>query len=338
MTTLQAIAAGLRRTLHSPGVVLVLWLVNVAAAVPATWIVAVAIRRSVGSSLVHENLRAGLDMSWYGQYEAYADGLARTFTPAILGVGAFLDNLEAWVTGGLFTGYAGLVALGVAYAIIWALLLGGVVDRYAHPDEARGAGRFFRSGGRYFLRFLRLAVLSGVLYVLIYWFHRWLYGVIAELVRNVTTERVVLLSALAAVGATAVLLTMVHLCFTYAKVATVMEDRRSMLLAALRGVAFVVAHPFRTFGIYLGVAVISVTMLVVYGFFGPGVGQTDRTGVIVAFAASQVFLIVRLALRLSALGGAAALYRSLTAGKAPAAEAAEPPAAQEAIEAQPGPA
>jgi hypothetical protein len=320
MTTYQAIIAGLRRTLRSPGVVLLLWLVNVAAAAPAAWVVTVAIRDSVGSSLVHENLRKGFDMSWYGQYKAYAEGLERTFTPAVLGIGAFLDNLEAWVTGGLFTGHAVLVALGVVYAIVWALLLGGVVDRYANPDEARGAARFFRSGGRYFFRFLRLAALSGVLYALIYWFHRRLYAVIGEQLRDVTTERVVLAYALGAVLATAVLLTLVHLCFTYAKVATVMEDRRSMLLAALRGVAFVAAHPFRILGIYLALALVSVVLLVAYGFVGPGVSQSDRAAVILTFAASQVFLIVRLALRLSALGGAAALYRSLTVGDAPAIE------------------
>jgi hypothetical protein len=329
MTTFQAITAGLRRTLRSPGVVLLLWLVNVAAAAPAAWIVTVAIRDSVGSSLVHENLRSGFDMGWYGQYTAYAEGLERTFTPAVLGIGAFLENLEAWVTGGLFTGHASLVALGVAYAIVWALLLGGVVDRYANPDEARGVARFFRSGGRYFFRFLRLALLSGVLYALIYWFHRWLYGVIGEHVRDVTAERVVLAYALGAVFATAILLTFVHLGFTYAKVATVTEDRRSMLLAALRGVTFVVAHPVRTLGIYLGFAVVSILLLVAYGFVGPGIGQADRIAVIVAFAASQLFLIVRLALRLSALGGAAALYRSLTRGGAPAISA--PPTVEETI-------
>ena len=77
---------------------------------------------------------------------------------------------------------------------------------------------------------------------------------------------------------TAILLTVVHVCFTYAKAATVVDDRRSMLLAAIRGVAFVVAHPFRTFGVYLAPAIVSVVLLVLYGLMAPGGGQTTRVG------------------------------------------------------------
>ena len=40
-----------------------------------------------------------------------------------------------------------------------------------------------------------------------------------------------------------VLLTLIHMVFGYAKVATVVEDRRSMILAAFRGALFVVRHP-----------------------------------------------------------------------------------------------
>ena len=316
MSTLQAIMQGFRRTLSLPGVFLLLWLVNVAAAAPATWIVASAIEDAIGPSVVHEELRSGFDMTWYGEYQHYASGLARTFTPTVLGVGAFLDNLEAWLTGGLFTRFAGIVALCAAYALVWVLLLGGVVDRYAHPDESRGVTGFFRSGSRYFFRFVRLAVFSGVLYFVIYRLHQKIYREIGEHLRDVTTERTVLLYALLAVSFTAILLTVVHVCFTYAKAATVVDDRRSMLLAAVRGIAFVVAHPFRTFGVYLVPASVSVVLLVLYGLLAPGAGQTTRTAVIVAFAIGQVFLIVRLVLRLTALGGAVALYRSLTVDRA----------------------
>ena len=324
MTTLQAITQGFRRTARLPGVVLLLWLVNVVAAVPATWIVATAIEDAIGPSVVHEELRSGLDMTWYGEYQAYTTGLAKTFTPRVVGIGAFVDNLEGWITGGMFTRFAGIVALGATYALVWALLLGGVVERYAHPDETRGVAGFFRSGSRFFFRFIRLAALSGVLYFLVYRLHKRIYNEVGELVRDVTAERTVLLLALIAISLTGCMLTLVHVCFTYAKAATVVDDRRSMILAALRGAAFVVAHPVRTLGIYLVPAVVSVALLFLYGLLAPGGAETTWGWVIFAFALGQLFLILRLVLRLTALGGAVTLYRSLTVDRAVARSQPEP--------------
>ncbi len=324
MTTLQAISRGFRRTVGSLEVVLLLWLVNALAAAPAAWIVASTIEDAIGSSVVQEEMRSGFDMTWYGEYKVYASGLAKIFTPTVLGVGAFLDNLQAWVTGGMFTRFAGVVVIGAIYAMVWLLLLGGVVERYAHPDETRSFGGFFRAGGRFFFRFVRLAAISGMLYFLIYRLHHRVYDAIGERVRDVTTERTVLLYALLAVSLTAVLLATVHVCFTYAKAATVVDDRRSMFLAAVRGIAFVIAHPFRTFGVYLVPALVSVVLLVLYGLVAPGAGQTTRTWVIVAFAIGQAFLIARLMLRLTALGGAVTLYRALTVDRALDASGSEP--------------
>ena len=91
-----------------------------------------------------------------------------------------------------------------------------------------------------------------------------------------------------------------------------MEGRRSMLLAALRGVGFVIANPGRTLGLYYGVALVGALALAVYSLLAPGVGQSSWVGVLFAFVVGQLFLIVKLILRLALLGGETALYRSLT--------------------------
>ncbi len=310
ITVRGAIAEGLRRVVRWPGLLLMLWLVNLLFALPVALGVARSIERSLGASLVADRLRSGFDMEWYGVYAAEARGLETTFRPTVLGVGAFLDNLEGWATGGPAGALAALALLAALYGLVWLLLLGGVVERYANPAGPHSAQRLLGAGGRFYFRFLRLAAASGVLYLSIYALHRWLYGKLEYWTRDVTVERDVLLASLAVVGLTALLLVLVHMAATFAKVATVTEDRRSMLLALLAGLRFVLRRPLSVLGLYLGLALVSGVLLAVYHLLAPTAGPGTAVGVALAFLLAQGLLIVRLGLRLALLGGAISLYRA----------------------------
>jgi hypothetical protein len=317
LRTLGALRVGLLRPFRWPLLLAGLWLVGVLIALPATWIVADAIETSVGSSLVHEDLRRGFDTGWFGEFQHDSTGLARTFAPTVTGAGAFYGNLEGWLTGGLFRRFPGLVALGTAYAIVWAFLLGGVIERFADPRGKHSARRLLQSGGAFFFRFLRLALLSGALYFLVYLFKYHLMEWLAEAQRDLTSERVALLGSLLAYAVVALLLVLVHVIFAYAKIAIVTEERRSVLVAAFRGLGFVVFHPLRAFGLYFAVAVLSAVLLLLWSLVAPGVGQSSTTAVLLAFIASQVFLVVRLGLRLGLLAGEVELYRSVMGDSEP---------------------
>jgi hypothetical protein len=311
MSPVRAIASGFGRVLGSPGMVLALWLVNVAVALPLAWVLTASIEESIGPSLVHETMRDGFDVGWHAEYSATASGLETTFSPTVMGAGAFWNNLESWISGGLIRGFPGLVGVGALYLLLSVLLLGGVVARLAGQPEARGAAGFVRAGGRYFFRFLRLAALSGALYVLIYFGQRRVLGFLGEWTRDVTNEWTVLGFAMLAYGGTAFLLCLVHMVFSYAKIATVVDDRRSVLLAALRGLGFVARYPFRTFSLYYGVLLLGLVPLGLYAAVAPGAGQATPDDVAVAFAVGQAILIVRLIFRLALLGGETALYLAM---------------------------
>ena len=195
--------------------------------------------------------------------------------------------------------------------MVWALLLGGVLDRFARSGEERSIARFFRYGGRFFFRYVRLVLVSGVVYFLVYRLGRWIYGRVEDATRDVTVEKTVLIYSLAATALVVFLLVLVHVSFAYAKIATMVEDRRSMLLAAARGLRFVLSHPVRTLGLYFAIAVVSGAALALYAWAGPGAGQQTAFGVTLAFAFGQLFLMVRLALRMTLLAGQTALYQSL---------------------------
>lgn len=320
MSAIGAIAAGFRRALGSPLVLLWLWLVTVVVALPATWVVTRSIEDGIGSSRVHETLRDGFDYEWYRDVNGRARGIARTFDPTATGRTAFLDNLEDWLTGDLFRRERALLGLGAIHGLLWLLMLGGALDRYANREEQAGIKRFFATGGKFFFRLLRLCVISAGLYASIYLISRRLFDKLDEVTRDVTVEGTVVVYSVLAWALVAFMLLLVHMSFGYAKVATVVENRRSMLLAALRGVVFVATHPLRAFGHYYGVLVFSGLVLGLYAFVAPGVDQSVSGTILRAFLFSQLFLLARLALRLSLLAGQTALYQGY-ARPAPASDA-----------------
>ena len=186
----------------------------------------------------------------------------------------------------------------------------GIINtRYAAPDDNRGAGTFFRNGGRFFFRFFRLAALAAALYAAIYVVQQHWAEQLLEKTRDVTSELGVLGRYLTVWVPVALLLVLVRVIFDYAKIATVVDDRRSMLFAALRGAGFVVLYPLKTLGLCFAWLVVGTFALAVYIFLAPGAGVSTPATVAIAFAIGQAFLMSRLLMRLSLLAGQTELYK-----------------------------
>jgi hypothetical protein len=159
----------------------------------------------------------------------------------MIGVGPFLSNVEAWLNGSLFLmPYAGIAGLGIAYMVVWAFLLGGIFDRFAHGEVSWTMERFFSASGRYFLRFLLLMVFSWIFYLLVLsMISPGLFGIIANATGDTTAERPVFFLTAGIYLVVALLLGFVNMVFDYAKIATVVNDHRNMFAAAWQGFRFV---------------------------------------------------------------------------------------------------
>jgi hypothetical protein len=306
----RAIAQGFERASAARGLVAGLWLVNLLVAGAAALVVGDALHASLGGSLVADRLRTGFDMGWYGEYQAGARGLESTFTPTVLGAAAFYNNLEAWLGGELLKGPPALLALGLGYLLLTTLLLGGILERLRGASRLSLAG-FLEQSGRFFFRFLRLALMAAVLYAAVYAVSHWLMVTIEDATRNVTSERVVLGWTLAGTGLVLFLLALVNTAFDYAKIATVLDGRRQMLPTAALGFRFVLGRPGRTLGLCLALALVGVALLAVYAVLAPGARTSNVFTVLLAFLLGQVYLMARTVLRLTFYGSEMVLYQAL---------------------------
>ncbi len=311
MTAVGAAVRGLMITLGSPRLVIGLWLVNFVVALPMAVLIGTSIGNSVGGSLVHEKLREDFDVGWHGEYLHEARGIELSFTPTVVGAAGFYNNLESWLTGKLFSEFPPLVGAGILYAVLWAFLMGGVLDRFVRPAESAVSARFAQACGIYFFRFIRLALSTTVLYFVVYRLHRWMFARLDYLTRDVTSEWTVLWASLAVYLLTAFLITLVHMSFGYAKIATVLENRSGMLLAALRGVVFVFSFPAKTFALYYGIIAVSAVLLVLYSVVAPGAGQSGPITIFLAFVVAQAFLLIKLIVRLTLCASQTTLFKAL---------------------------
>jgi hypothetical protein len=307
----RAIVAGTGRATSARRLALGLWLINLLVAAALAVSLGDNLRASIGASLVQEKLRAGFDMGWFGEIQGSARGLLATFTPTLVGAGAFFANLEAWLSGDLWRGPPAILVLGSGYLLLWTFLQGGILARLSR-QEVRPAGGFLASSGRFFPRFFALAAISGALYLGVYVLGRWLFTTIEDATRDVTSERTVLAVAVAGGLLIGLLLCLINLIFDYARMATVVEGRRNPLRALYQALRLVGRHPRLTLGLYLALGLTGLALLAGYTFIAPGASQGSVVGIVLAFLLGQVYLIAKLVLRLTFYGSQLAVYESTT--------------------------
>jgi hypothetical protein len=250
-----------------------------------------------------------MDLAWLEEFKDETGGLSSWVTPSRLSPAALLDNLELWFSGDLFAESKALAALAIVAALFWTLMSGGVLAHLNRSEEHREAVPFLAASGRYFFRFFRLALGAGLAYYFIYRFSLWLFPKIEHATRDVTVERSVLIYNLIAAGCVIFLLILVRVCVDYAKISTVVEERRSMAMAGLRGVQFVLTHPVKTLGVYLAMGALGLLLAALYYFVSPGLAGSGMGLIVLALIVGQLYLLLRWVLRIGLLGAESILYR-----------------------------
>jgi hypothetical protein len=234
--------------------------------------------------------------------------LGTTFTPAIIGFAATLDNVSSVLDGRRqVVAVAGTLAL---YLLAWTFLAGGILDRYARQRATRAFG-FFAASGVYFFRFLRLALLAGLLYWWLFTYVReWLLVErLADISRNVAVERLAFLWRALFYALFGMLLVLANALFDYTKVRLVVEDRRSVLGAVGAALRFIRRRPLRVFGLYGLNALVFLAVVAIWALVAPGAGSTGAS-LWIGFAAGQLYLLARLLLKLHFLASETSLFQA----------------------------
>jgi len=302
---LPAFLDGWRRVLGAPVIAASTLLATFVLALPLALVMHDTIEAHLGSSLEAERAAAGWNAGWAAEFAAQAQGLGRTFTHEVIGFGGTLAIISDIADPEALT-----PALAIAAAVsiaLWVFLSGGILDRLARARPVR-AGHFFSACGVYGIRFLRLAVLIGAAYwVLFRWVHPYLFGPLYHrLTRDLSEERdgMVVRGLLYLVFAAGVAL--VNLVADFAKVRAVVEDRHSMIGAIGASWRFIRRRKAPVIGLYLLNVLAFLVILRLWLSLAPAAGEPTWF----AFLLAEIYLLVRVWARLAFMASEVAFFQS----------------------------
>jgi hypothetical protein len=303
---LRAWRDGWRRVWHAPVIAAGVFAMTFVLALPLAYAMRGLIAGHLGRSSVAATAADGVDYDWWQEFTSQATGLGTTFTPAIIGFAATLDN-----TSSLFDGPAEIVPVAAAVAAYlagWTFLAGAIIDRYARQRRTRAHG-FFAAGGVNLFRLVRLGILAGITYWLLYrYVHDWLFDDwYADWVRGIDTEWHAAAMRAVLYLAFGVLLVAVNVVFDYARIRVVVEDRHSAVGGLAAALRFVIRNP-AAFGLYALNALVFVVLIAAWAAAAPGVGGGGAR-VWLAFVVAQLYVLARLLLKLHFLAAQTALFQ-----------------------------
>ena len=299
---------GLIRVARAPALIVGVFALTFAAALPLAIVLRSTIAAHLGRSLMADSAADGVNLDWWQEFASQASGLATTFSPAVIGFAATLDNLSGIADAQPET-LSVTLALAV-YLIVWTFISAGILDRYARQRPTRSFG-FFGAAGAFFGRCLRLAIVAG----LVYWalfasVHTWLLeDVYRWLTRDTAVERTVFLWRVALYAVFGVCLIAVNIVFDYARIRLVVEDRHSVFGALRSAMAFIGRYPGSVISLYALNTAAFLLLLAAWALVAPGAGAAGGT-MWLAFAVAQCYVLARVVLKLQFIASQTSLFQA----------------------------
>jgi hypothetical protein len=303
----RAALDGIRGVNRAPAILLGIWALTLGVSLPLTLALRGMLAQHLGRSLAADTAASGVNYDWMQEFGDQATGLGVTFKPTIIGFGAVLDNLSAF----LDDTSRPIVIAGAAsiYVIMWIFVAGGILDRYARDRATRAYG-FFATSGVFFFRFLRLAAVQWLVYAALFGsLHPWLFNrLYPRITHEMSVERTAFLVRAACYLGFGVVVAGVAMIFDYAKVRAVVEDRRSMLGALKAAAGFIRRNAGGAIGLFVLNFAAFVATLALYAMVAPGARSSGLT-MWLGFAVGQVYVLARLWIKLTFWASETALFQ-----------------------------
>ncbi len=251
-----------------------------------------SLKDSFGQSEAGSRMAEGFDYIWWQEFRDEAEGLETTFSPSVIGKGAILNNLESLIQMRFFSLPPILIAFGLFYIILHVFLAGGILTILNQDVPKFSMKEFARGAGSHFFRFFVLMLFSWVFIISISVFLRDAFSsVLTNITSDSLSEVTPFYIRLAFSALTFVLLLFIQMVFDYARIKIVLDESRNVLKSALEALAFVLRHPFSTFGLFYLILLIQVAVTVIYILLKEIIPQSNFPWVLAGFLLQQIFII-----------------------------------------------
>ena len=281
---------------------LLLYVLNLSLALSIAIPFALELDRAIGDSRFRETLVETADLGWLGWFQDQAGPTARTLTPSILGAGPFVRNLHLLLTGEFLRLPSQLLLLWGIYWILQQFLLAAILGSLATAPRGATLREFFRSGGEFFGRFLRLGMLAGALaggLIVLCAVPARLF--IFDFVARAPTDRLAWLVAASGMAMAAWMLWLLRIISDYARIQITTCDRSSVVLAYGAALSFFFSNLAGAITLSLLLTLVPLALVGIYAGVMGMLPQTATATILMGFLVQQLFVLGRLAARVYGL-------------------------------------
>ncbi len=276
---------------RNPGVVLILFSLNLLVSILLTLPLYWKLMSELGSSLMGEVLMDGFSYSWLAEFEFNNPSFMETMGTAILPV-------------------------GLLYIFLWSILSGGILEVFKPDGEGNGMLRFSRGVFKHLLPFLRLTILSSAIYLLTYWLLMIKAGDwLEEMIKDSPYPQ---LEFSVGIGITLLTITAVFfidMIFDYARIKRVVDGFPSAILATAGSFRFCVGNLPGTTAIYSFLLLLSGVLVIVYLIIYSIIPQDELVWIIALFLLQEAFMLGRVFIRVSTYSCQMEYYTRKTASR-----------------------
>ena len=333
MNTFRFVADGFKTVFQTKRLILLIWLVNAGVALLVAIPMLNQIDRSLAGGIREEELLGQFDENWYRtfRFDTQDSETARLLDYSIFGAAPFIHHADRMLSGGIVTAtgefllkaieswrlefnlLSMLTLLALLYAVLGSFVAGGLVSTYWSGVPVT-VSEFIADSGRFFGRFIRLAVIGLlVCAVIIHLVGNWGQISIARWTYNEPSELTPFIFYLIKNVVVAFLIATVVMSLDYAKIVIVAEERVSALVAFGSGVAFTFGNFGRTFPLFFVLWAAGLALMGLYGVTEGLFGQTTYWSIVAVFVLQQVYMVLRLTVKAGFYASEIGLVRQVEA-------------------------
>lgn len=310
MNTLTHLKKGFHHTSGVFRMVAVLFLINLLFALVLAIPMHRTLQDEIASSDTASQMNESFDYLWWEEFNDRASGPAELFTPDIIGKGAVLLNLEAFLQFRFLDWPPLLLAFILLYLLTHTFLAGGILTVFNQDSPRFSRTAFFSGAGHQFIRFIGLMAVSWIFFILT---ARYLAGALNGILTGIkeTSFSEVRPFAWSLIFSFIVLafLLFIQVVFDYARILTVMEHRDNIFISAWRALRFVLTRPLSVFSLFAVVFLSQIAVTAVYAFLIESFPQTTFLTVLAAFILQQIFIFSIIWIRCWLYSSQLELYR-----------------------------
>lgn len=283
----NTILYGMRSVFHNYRLVFLIWFFNALSALVLAVPFLNILMDNLGNSLESDRLAMQFDYMWYVQFQnLYKVSFAQL-------------PLSIYTVVGIYT-------------LLQTFFLGGMISIFHTPDKNHIVD-FFYGGVKYFSRFVKITLISILLYILAFIIIDYMGNVIRFIFRNSENVRLEFIFFAFRYVLLVFFIGIVSIISDYSKVALAINDRTKVFKEVYSTIIFLKNNFTIVFITFLIVAIIGGIGAIVYNLIGMAIPRTPYYMLLISFLLQQMLIIFRLLVRMLFCVTEVNLFKDLSA-------------------------